>query len=191
MSKIAKSTLAFIVTLAVLWAVGLLVFMARIQEKPVSASGLSADGIVALTGGGGRIQKALDVLAAGGGQRLLISGVNPSISSETILRAIGTSPSLADCCIDLGRVANDTRGNAAEAAAWAAVHDFKTLIIVTADYHMPRAQAEFQRALPNVKLVPLSVTTNANFGAISLEYSKFLISLSRLHQSNPRSESVV
>ena len=42
----------------------------------------SADAIVALTGGRERIGDAVELLAAGRGKRLLISGVNPTTRAE-------------------------------------------------------------------------------------------------------------
>src|ERR1700732_98048 len=45
-----------------------------------------ADGIVVLTGGASRISDAIELLAAGRGKRLLISGANPATTSVEISR---------------------------------------------------------------------------------------------------------
>lgn len=72
---------------------------------------------------------------------------------------LGVDRELGDCCIDLGRAAEDTLGNASETAAWARQHRYKSLILVTDDYHMPRSQAELSLALPEVEIHPYPVRT--------------------------------
>lgn len=143
--------------LAVLiWFAGFLWFtqqIARLTPPPMP----HADGIVALTGGGGRIEAGLKLLQAGAGKKLLISGVHPEVTKETLLaneNATGLDPRLADCCVKLGYAAWTTDGNATEAADWARAEKFKSLIVVTAQYHLPRALLDFHRALPSVELVP-------------------------------------
>ena len=82
---------------------GFLWFVDRI-ETTETAPARDADGIVALTGGPFRINDALELLAAGRGQRLLITGVNP-VTRPTLNPRTGSpresprSPSLADISI--------------------------------------------------------------------------------------------
>jgi uncharacterized SAM-binding protein YcdF (DUF218 family) len=54
---------------------------------------------------------------------------------------------LYDCCVDLGFTAADTVGNARETAAWAQAMRYTSLVVVTADYHMPRAMLELRAVL--------------------------------------------
>ena len=118
-----------------------------------------ADAIVALTGGEGRVVTAVQLLRDGRGGRLLISGVNPGSPPEDIARAAGAPAELFNCCIDTGEEAVDTRGNAREAAAWAARNEYATLIIVTNDFHMPRALLELQAAMPDTRLIAYAAPT--------------------------------
>jgi len=134
---------------------GFVAFVASLPE-PGSARVESADGIVALTGEGGRLVPAMDLLEDGLGQRLLISGVNPSTTKGS-LKNLLHGGELFDCCVDLGFSALDTRGNAEETARWARDHHYKSLIIVTVDYHMPRSLVEFGSEMPEVKLIPYPV----------------------------------
>lgn len=116
-----------------------------------------ADGIVALTGGPRRIDDAVALLGRGSAQRLLISGVHETTSAAALA---GRRPEHADlfrCCIDIGRRALDTRGNAAETSEWARQRGYNSLIVVTSAFHMPRSLTEIQRALPHVDLVPYPV----------------------------------
>ena len=97
---------------------------------------------------------------------------------------------LYDCCVDLGFEAEDTVGNARETAEWVRSHDYQSLIVVTSDYHMPRAMLELRAALPGVQLIAYPVRSveldaghwwrsksNARF--IVIEYSKYLAILAR------------
>ncbi|MDQ0456568.1 YdcF family protein [Rhizobium paknamense] len=104
-----------------------------------------ADAIVVLTGGYQRIDKAMELLQKGAGQRLLISGVDPSTSPAQIRRMTQTSSSLFDCCVDIGYQAIDTVGNANEATRW--IHDkrYQSVLIVTSNYHMQRSLMELRR----------------------------------------------
>jgi uncharacterized SAM-binding protein YcdF (DUF218 family) len=147
-----------------------------------------ADGIVALTGGSlERLSTGVRLLEERKGERLLISGVNRIVTDEELLdAALNVDPQLAECCIDLGRGAEDTLGNAAETAAWAREHNYRRLILVTDDYHMPRSHAELSLALPEVEIVPYPVRTRwtdpvlwrSDLGAasrIGAEYVKYLV----------------
>jgi uncharacterized SAM-binding protein YcdF (DUF218 family) len=126
----------------------------RYQAKEPSA----ADGIVVLTGGQMRVAEGMRLLAEGKAPRMLISGVNPHTTADQLWRAQHVqAPRLLECCIDIGRDAHDTIGNAAEAAAWATRRRMASLILVTASYHLPRSLVEFERALPGVRLVPHAV----------------------------------
>lgn len=121
---------------------------------------LTGDAIVALTGGSGlRIAEGIRRLDAGEGERLLISGVNPSISVEEIAELGGGNRMLYDCCVDLGYEATTTRGNAAEVAAWAEAEGYETLVLVTSDYHLPRALLLLEEAAPGVVFLPAPAQT--------------------------------
>lgn len=119
----------------------------------------AADGVVALTGGADRIADAAELLAAGRARRMLISGVNQSTSSGEIARLTPNLGELLKCCVDLDHAALNTAGNAAETARWARAHGLRSVIVVTSDYHMPRALVEMRRALPEARLTPHAVPT--------------------------------
>ena len=108
-----------------------------------------AQAIVALTGGSlERLTTGVRLLEEHKGERLLISGVNRIVTDAELLDALDADASLGACCIDVGRSAEDTLGNASETAAWAREHRYTNIILVTDDYHMPRSRAELEAALP-------------------------------------------
>src|SRR5581483_11614752 len=111
-----------------------------------------ADGIVALTGGGERLDTAVALLERGVAKRLLVSGV----AKETVGKMADGRERFA-CCADIGYAAEDTHGNAEEAAEWARGHHFDSLVIVTSRYHMPRTLHEFAAAMPEETLIPYPV----------------------------------
>ncbi len=115
-----------------------------------------ADAIVELTGGGARLDTAVALFEKGVGKRLLISGVSLATTKAT-LKSRSDGGERFECCADIGYAAEDTHGNAVEAAEWAHAHQYRSIIVVTARYHMPRAMREFRRALPDVTLLSYPV----------------------------------
>lgn len=125
-------------------------------------------GIVVATGGDGRIAEGFALLTQGVASRMLISGVGAGISKADIEEAqdgILTEAQLTNlmaCCVDLGTIAINTKGNAEESEAWAIQHGFDHIILVTADYHMPRSRLLFAQyihrdiiphAVPSAELI--------------------------------------
>ncbi|MBV8976417.1 MAG: YdcF family protein [Alphaproteobacteria bacterium] len=137
-----------------IYAAGFFVFVANLPRA--SAAPKPAQGIVALTGGDERVTAAVALLESGTAGRLLISGVHPQ-TTKLELKRLAHGGMRFDCCADLGYAAENTHGNAEEAASWARTHRFKSLIVVTANYHMPRSLAEFESAMPGVRLEPYPV----------------------------------
>ena len=117
-------------------------------------------GIVILTGTPARLTAGFDLLKDNEGARLLVSGVNSKVTRETLRQATGQSQELMNCCVDLGRLARNTVGNAYEASLWAKSHNFNSLAIVTSAYHMPRSLVELKREMPDVKLIAYPVASD-------------------------------
>jgi uncharacterized SAM-binding protein YcdF (DUF218 family) len=137
-------------------AAGFVAFLSQLRGAEMVPD-RKADGIVVLTGGSSRVSDAMELLAAGYGRRLLISGVHPTSTASDISRTLPENQSFMRCCVDLDRSAVSTRGNAAETRRWANERGFKSLIVVTSNYHMPRALVEFSHAMPEITLIPVAV----------------------------------
>lgn len=169
---------------AAAWGVGLLLFIAELP-KPSGAPPQPADGVVVFTGGEDRITSAMVLLNEGRGKRLLISGVNPRVSRPVVAEMWPGDPATFECCVDLGLEAQSTQGNATELGAWTRLHGFKSLILVTSEFHMPRALVETRDRLPDVAITPYPVAsghlgpdgrpnTMAAWRRIGSEYTKYL-----------------
>lgn len=138
------------------FVLGFVAFAVSVSLSEVPADP-HADAIVALTGGRDRVAEAVDLLIEGRGRRLLISGVHPQTRAVDIAKLTEADRGVFSCCVDLGRTALSTSGNASEAAEWVKEHGFSSLIVVTSAYHMPRSLIELDRALPAVRIVPYAV----------------------------------
>ena len=140
-----KGLIALLVAAAI-WAAGLLAFAERVERSTPAPQPRPADGVVALTGAGSneRIGAAMELLAEGKARRMLVSGVSREASREDIRVVSRAVRRLYDCCVDLGFDAANTLGNARETQEWARAMRFDSLIVVTADYHMPRAMLELR-----------------------------------------------
>ena len=162
-----------IATLALAWALGFAFFSATLP--PPAANDAKTDAIIVLTGGPGRLDRGVKILQADEADRLLISGVDPRVSSKAIEHHYHVPPKLMQR-IDLGRGAVDTRTNADESAAWIGDHDYHSIRLVTADWHMRRARLELARVLPkDVRIVPDGVRGQPGFTALAREYNKYLL----------------
>src|SRR6476646_3026915 len=131
-------------------------FVSQIASEEITLES-KADGIVALTGAAARIPDAIELLATERGKRLLITGVHRATSSREIARITPLYSKYFTCCIDLDRSALNTFGNALETRRWAREHNFNSLIVVTSNWHMPRAIAELAHQLPDVNLIAYPV----------------------------------
>jgi uncharacterized SAM-binding protein YcdF (DUF218 family) len=149
-----RSFFTAMMLMALAYVLGFVLFVSLLPMTPETAP--KADGIVVLTGGGTRLDRADDLFESGIGKRLLISGVDQATSKETLKHLVHGGARF-DCCADVGYAAEDTRGNAQEAASWTRSHDFHRLILVTARYHMPRSLREFSAAMPDVTFLPYPV----------------------------------
>lgn len=132
---------------------GLFHFAAQIPSEAFDTTA-ETDVIVVLTGGSARLVTGFQLLAEGRAPRLLITGVNRASELAELDGAQRVDPAILACCVTIGYSANDTIGNAAETSSFMAAHGLTSLRLVTASYHMPRSRLEFERAMPQARIVP-------------------------------------
>ena len=176
--------------LFVLFCIGFIVFakgIEREQREPAYA----ADGIAVLTGGTSRIDQAMKLLAQRKAKRVLITGVYRTTTEEELKQLASQGDQYFACCVDIDKEARNTIDNATETSQWVAQHRYSSIIVVTSNYHMPRALAELGRVLPGVTLIPYAVVDNrvhldrwwrypGSTRLLLSEYLKYLPALGRL-----------
>jgi uncharacterized SAM-binding protein YcdF (DUF218 family) len=173
------------------WVAGLLWFATAPSAEDRSEP---TDAIVVLTGGRQRLNSGIALLREGRGRKLLVSGVNHHVDLADLLRNSGDglegALEWASCCVVLGHRAGDTLGNAEETAQWMREEGFHSLRLVTAWYHMRRSLLEFERAMPEIEIVPHPVfpdqiaherwwARRETAALLVTEYGKYLASLAR------------
>lgn len=144
---------------------------------PTGAGLMKTDAVVVPTGAGGRIERGLEMLEKGQAQQMLVTGVDPEVKPGEFAAEYKVKRGLMRCCITLGYAAVDTRGNASETAAWMRERDYRTLRLVTTDWHMRRARSELSRVLPaDMAILPDAVGSEPSLRILFLEYNKLLAS---------------
>ena len=192
--RIGGSFMGLVTSAAVVFIGGFFLFALNIPRIEVTPE-RAADGIVALTGGASRISDAVELLAARKGQRLLISGVNPATSLSELSRLHPEFEPWFTCCTELGRQALNTTGNAQEVARWSRERGYRSLIVVTSAWHMPRALVELKREMSDIDLIPYSVVSDRmrdepwwssvqTARLLMLEYVKYLATRARLRMDS-------
>lgn len=158
--------------IALAWALGFAAFMLTLA-RPDDAT--VTDAVVVPTGGAGRIDRGIAVLQARQARRMLVTGVGPGVRPLDLAITYKVRPSLFACCIDLGPEAVDTRSNAEETARWVYEHHFRSVRLVTSDWHMARAKMELRSALKDVAIVEDGVASEPRLALLINEYNKLLL----------------
>ena len=165
--------------------IGVLAFFGSMEG--VGGHLMQADGVVVFTREPRRILTGVQVLSDGHARRMLITGTELSAGTDTAEVMVQVRRDFsywANCCIDLDPGAQNTFENARDAARWAREHKFSSLILVTADYHMPRALLELRSALPDIQIIADPLRTgnrlSSNAGRVRRlieECAKFVVAL--------------
>lgn len=159
-----------------LWVAGFVLFAVTLGR---AADRRTTDAIVVLTGGPGRIERGLALLDAGRARRMLISGVDRAVRPRELAVQYPRSGKSFACCVDLGREAVDTRSNAEETADWMRRRGYRSVRLVTTDWHLPRARFELRHALGalgvEAVVIPDGVRSEPELSALVREYNKYIL----------------
>jgi uncharacterized SAM-binding protein YcdF (DUF218 family) len=159
--------------LLILYGLGFALFGVTLG-KPADAR--RTDGIVVITGGSGRIEHGVEMLREGRAKRLLVAGADPAVTKADLVHRLGGKKKLVNCCVDLGSESVDTRSNAEETRRWLERKKFKSVRLVTSDWHMRRARYEFRRELGgDFTVIPDAVRSEPGFMTLFGEYNKYLL----------------
>ena len=180
MIRFVLKTLSYLILLvAVVWTGGFFYYIYGLSQV-AAPDNQKTDGIVVLTGGKDRLRESARLLQEGLAARLFISGGNVKVTTAELIGVLGVPDSLAECCIESGKQARNTVGNAEEIAAWVARRKLTSIRVVTSLEHMPRTLLEMRRVMPNLAMVSHPVgqwrPENIRFMSLVREYSKYLAS---------------
>ncbi|MAW87938.1 MAG: hypothetical protein CMJ42_15580 [Phyllobacteriaceae bacterium] len=188
--RIWRYTFLAALVVAAVFVAGFAFFVDAVGRMAPPGGMSRADGIIVLTGGYHRLDTAVSLLEKGQGKRLLISGVNPVTTRTSLRQATGARSAIFNCCIDIDIEALDTIGNAAESAKWLERNGYRSVILVTNNYHMPRSMVELKRTARDIEIVPWPVvntpmedgrwmTKPAAMRVLITEYAKYVAALAR------------
>ena len=159
--------------LVMIYALGFVLFAVTLAD---SAGPRKTDAIVVLTGGAGRIEHGIAVMKQGDAKRMLVAGADPSVTRTDLIRRLHGEARLVRCCVDLGSESVDTRSNAEEALRWLDKRDYKSVRLITSDWHMHRAAYEFRHQLGRrVTIIPDALPTEPRFMTLFGEYNKYVL----------------
>lgn len=155
------------------YALGFVLFGVSLA-KPAPAE--RTDAIIVLTGGSGRLERGMALMKQRQAKRMLVAGADPSVTRADLARRLGKgSRATLRCCVDLGSESVDTRSNAEEARRWMQKRGFRSLRLVTSDWHMRRAAYEFHQDLPDTRILLDAVATRPSLFTLFAEYNKYLL----------------
>lgn len=152
-----RAMLKLLTFLALLWIGGLAWFISKLPKEPLSDE-VKVEALVVLTGGKGRIEHGLAMLADNVAPVLFISGVESRVTEEKILHD-NTTTTVREHIRDTGgeividRIAHSTVSNADQTAAFLRKRNIHRIRLITADYHMLRSVHEFHAAMPELEII--------------------------------------
>ncbi len=170
------------------WIFGYVLFLMGVTFVTPHLPDEKTDAIIVLTGGQNRINTGLALLESGQADHLFISGVNPGVTIEQLVKYWNPDIETIPCCIALGYAASNTEGNAKESSKWVRDMDIKSIRLVTSNYHLPRAWLEFSHALPRRAIIThpirsdsLADGSRSHMKLSFAEYNKTLLTWVRLY----------
>ena len=198
LSSIFKTSFIILITsILTYFSIGIIEYKEKIVLTVKYISGNSSN-IVILTGGTNRIKDGLKIInkfeqASTFDNKILVSGTGKGFTKLSLEKKLNFNfdLNLIKCCVELDSISTNTYSNAYETLKWVKKNNIKEFILITSNYHMPRAFLEFRNRMPNLKIVTYPITPkkhNINnwlnsfetFSLIFSEYFKFLIANLRI-----------
>ena len=194
-----KKFLLIIISIFILWFIGL----SNYKEKIVSFKKKSfeeATNIVILTGGSNRIKGSLNILNNFNKSdlkniKLLISGTGKGFTKLIVNKILSKKDdfhSFIKCCVELDSKSKNTYSNAIQTREWVNKNNINQFILITSNYHMPRALLELKNQMPNIKIFGYPINPSKHeiknwiysfetFSLVFIEYSKFQLAKLRIN----------
>ena len=126
----------------------------------------AADAIFVLAGGEGRIQEGFRAWSGGAARELYILGAGRTVPATHIVPETSRLPAEALARVHVEGWSVNTLENAFSAKTAVGEGKYSSVILVTSDYHIPRANLAFRKVLPkDVSLTAIRVGPEAGPGA--------------------------
>ena len=114
---------------------------------------------IVLTGGNNRVKKSLQIFfrIKNKNKNLFISGVGKGFNKRTLKMLTKENPNFStiiDCCIQIEGISRNTFSNAVESLKWVKSKKINSFVLLTNNYHMPRAMLEFKSIFKDIKITP-------------------------------------
>ena len=159
-------------------ALGIVKFKNNLPNQKIS--NFDVDAIVVLTGGKGeRIIEGYNQIENSNQKKLFISGVDNTFNSEVVLvNILNFDREVVNCCIEVGYLSKNTYENALETRYWALEKKIQSILLITSNLHMQRAEFLFNQ-LSGLEVIPFAVSNEESIIPIEKmveEYVKLLIS---------------
>jgi uncharacterized SAM-binding protein YcdF (DUF218 family) len=117
---------------------------------------VSADAIVVLAGGRGRVEEGIRLYQARRAQWLFLIGVDPSVRKAELYQARGNDRDASQVLLE--QYSRNTLENAIYSRDLVAKHKVRSICLITSRYHMKRAVLIFRSVLPkDIAVYPLPV----------------------------------
>ena len=118
------------------------------------------DAVVVLTGGKGRLSKAIKIFSEIDSKTLFISGAGESSSIESIFSKEDLAQ-VDPMKIVLEKDSKSTYENAVHAKQYVLEHQVASFVLVTSNYPMKRALLIFQKTFPdNIDVIPYAIESD-------------------------------
>ena len=187
-----------ILSFCIFWFIGLFNY----KEKIISLTKLSYKNtfnIVILTGGSNRIKDGLNIINNFNkldlmNIKLLISGTGKGFTKSSINKILPKKSHFdvfIKCCVELDSKSKNTNSNAIQTKVWINKNNIKKFVLITSNYHMPRALLELKELMPDIEIIAYPITPQKHgiknwiysfetFSLVLVEYTKFIVAKLRI-----------
>ena len=154
---IKKKYLFLITTLLIILVIDYLFFYKKILNYNNKLN--YNNNYIVLTGGDNRVKKSLQIFfqIKNKNKNLFISGVGKGFNKKTLKKLTKqnlNNEEIIECCIQIEGLSRDTFSNAVESLKWVKSKGINSFVLLTNNYHMPRAMLEFETIFKDIKITP-------------------------------------
>ncbi len=146
-------------SLFILWlcAYGFFIAYSHLSTRP-EVTKISQEPVIILTGDSGRITQGLELAKTIDSPAIFITGVNEQLDKKDILN--NWNADNLDPLISIDHKALNTIGNIEQSVKWLQENNYNEAVIVTSNYHMPRAEMLFKAKAPELHFLSYPVQSS-------------------------------